>query len=146
MDTRANTRISTHTLQKNNLRAKTHAAPSGAEFLILKYTAINQSALPGAPARLSQWKAQAGGTLIAIYRASHAENGTSTGRLLFCTSSSFLTPTHTQTHTFFFSFFSLTWHAASKLCNHKGRVPATGAAVSHVVWHTGKHTRSPCRY
>ncbi len=34
--------------------AQTHGAPSGAEFLILKYTAINQTPLPRAPARLSQ--------------------------------------------------------------------------------------------
>lgn len=69
-----------------NPRAQTHGAPSGAEFLILKYTAINQTPLPHAPARLSQWKAQAGGTLIAIYRASHARRGVSTERPLFCNS------------------------------------------------------------
>lgn len=34
--------------------AQTHGAPSGAEFLILKYTAINQTPLPHAPARRSQ--------------------------------------------------------------------------------------------
>lgn len=41
---------------------------------------------PSCPARLSQWKAQASGTLIAIYRASHARRGASTERPLFCNS------------------------------------------------------------
>lgn len=41
---------------------------------------------PRALARLSEWKAQATGTLIAIYRASHARRGASTERLLFCNS------------------------------------------------------------
>lgn len=49
--------------QMDTLRAHTHkhtlehkhtALPVGAEFLILKYTAINQTPLPRAPARLSQ--------------------------------------------------------------------------------------------
>lgn len=66
--------------------AQTHSTPSGVEFLILKYTAINQTPIPRAPARLSQWKAQASGTLIAIYRVSHARSGTSTERPLFCSS------------------------------------------------------------
>lgn len=66
--------------------AQTHRAPSGVEFLILKYTAINQTPIPRAPACLSQWKAQASGTLIAIYRVSHARSRTSTERPLFCSS------------------------------------------------------------
>lgn len=41
---------------------------------------------PRALACLSEWKAQATGTLIAIYRASHARRGASTERLLFCNS------------------------------------------------------------
>lgn len=46
----------THTRKHTGVqsRAQTHGAPSGAEFLILKYTAINQTPLPHAPARLSQ--------------------------------------------------------------------------------------------
>lgn len=78
--------LSTNTHTGVQPHAQTHGAPSGAEFLILKYTAINQTPLPHAPARLSQWKAQASGTLIAIYRASHARRGASTERPLFCSS------------------------------------------------------------
>lgn len=76
----------THKHTGEQPHAQTHRAPSGVEFLILKYTAINQTPLPRAPARLSQWKAQASGTLIAIYRANHARRGTSTERPLFCSS------------------------------------------------------------
>lgn len=76
-----NTRTHTHT------GVQTYGAPSGAEFLILKYTAINQTPLPHATARLSQWNAQASGTLIAIYRASQARREASTERPLFCDSS-----------------------------------------------------------
>lgn len=38
----------THTQTKVQTHAQTHGAPSGAEFLILKYTAINQTPLPHA--------------------------------------------------------------------------------------------------
>lgn len=76
----------THKHTGEQAHAQTHRAPSGWSFLILKYTAINQTPLPRAPARLSQWKAQASGTLIAIYRASHARSGTSTERPLFWSS------------------------------------------------------------
>ena len=75
-----------HTHTHTHTGVQTYGAPSGAEFLILKYTAINQTPLPHAPARLSQWKAQASGTLIAIYRASHASREASTERPLFCNS------------------------------------------------------------
>jgi len=75
-----------HTHSGFRPHVQTQGAPSGAEFLILKYTAINQSPLPRAPARLPQWKAQAGGTLTAIYRASHARRVVSTERPLFCNS------------------------------------------------------------
>ena len=83
--TLANTHSSTDTRRtlaahKHTLENKHTALPVGAEFLILKYTAINQTLLPRAPARLSQWKAQASGTLIAIYRAGHARRGASTER------------------------------------------------------------------
>lgn len=77
---------STHKHTGEQPHAQTHRAPSGWSFLILKYTAINQNPLPRAPARLSQWKAQASDTLIAIYRANHARSGTSTERPLFCSS------------------------------------------------------------
>lgn len=74
----------TNTLEYNPMH-KHRELPVG-RSLILKYTAINQTPLPHAPARLSQWKAQASGTLIAIYRASHARRGASIQHPLFCNS------------------------------------------------------------
>lgn len=80
-------RTHVHTPTLESCITRRHSSPlGGVGFLILIYTAINQNPLPGALARLSQWKAQAGGTLIAIYRGSRAWSGTSTPRPLFCSS------------------------------------------------------------